>query len=110
MYYQPRQDFVPEYNDPDGNPPKDFPGMIVDPCYNIFYPQCSVKYRPNNYLKNIKFNSKIIRNSISKEQAIRFIENKLYQNVTKFPYPLDFSATRCLSASDLPTCPGDKPL
>ena len=110
MYYQPRQDFVPEYNDPDGNPPKDFPGMIVDPCYNIFYPQCSVKYRPNNYLKNIKFNSKMIRNSISKEQAIRFIENKLYQNVTKFPYPLDFSATRCLSASDLPTCPGDKPL
>ena len=96
MHYQPRQDFIPEYNDPDGNPPKDFPGMIVDPCYNIFYPQCQDV--PNNYTKNVRYNPNILfASALSQKQALTFLENKLYQNVGNFPYPLDFSATKCLT-------------
>jgi len=94
-YYPARQDFIPKYDEK--NPPDIFPGMIVDPCYNVFYPQCSTKYRANNYLKNIKYNSSAFSNGISSKETIRFIQDKLYQNVAKFPYPLDFSATRCLT-------------
>ena len=95
MNFPARQDFLPKYDDPE-NPPSEFPGMVIDPCYNIFYPVCSTKYRPNNYLKNIRFNSDTFKNKLSQKEAIKFIEDKLYLNVNKFPYPLDFSATRCL--------------
>lgn len=95
MNFPARQDFLPKYDDPE-NPPTEFPGMVIDPCYNIFYPVCSTKYRPNNYFKNLRFNSGAFKNELSQKEAIKFIEDKLYLNVNKFPYPLDFSATRCL--------------
>lgn len=97
MDFPARQDFLPKYDDPE-NPPSEFPGMIIDPCYNIFYPVCSTKYRPNNYLKNIRYNPQIIFSSaFGEKQTVAFLQNKLYQNVAKFPYPLDFSATSCIN-------------
>ena len=102
MDYAARQDFLPKYDDVDGNPPTDFPGMSIDPEYNIFYPQCPSKYKTNNYYKNIKYNSSILFSS--KEtlpQTINFLNNKLYQNVKTFPYPLDFNASKCLTLQEL---------
>lgn len=102
MDYAARQDFLPKYDDPDGNPPADFPGMLIDPKYNVFYPQCPSKYKTNNYYKNIKYNSSILFSS--KEtlpQTINFLNNKLYQNVRAFPYPLDFNASKCLTLQEL---------
>jgi len=59
MNFPARQDFLPKYDDPE-NPSEQFPGMIIDPCYNIFYPVCSTRYRRNNYIKNIRYNSSIL--------------------------------------------------
>lgn len=101
MDYAARQDFLPKYDDID-NPPINFPGMMIDPSYNIFYPQCPSKYKTNNYYKNIKYNSSILFSS--KEtlpQTISFLNNKLYQNVKAFPYPLDFNASKCLTLQEL---------
>lgn len=95
MHYPARQDFLPKY-DEDPYPPDDFPGMVIDPCYNIFYPQCPSKYKTNNYAKNVRYNRLVLLNSLSKQETFKFISNKLYQNVEKFPYPLDFSATSCI--------------
>jgi len=97
MNYPARQDFLPKYDDPE-NPPTEFPGIIIDPSYNIFYPQCSSKFKRNNYLKNVRYNSEILFNgALSLNQTVTFLQNKLYQNVNKFPYPLDFSATSCVN-------------
>lgn len=97
MNFPARQDFLPKYDDPE-NPPSEFPGMVIDPCYNIFYPVCSTKYRRNNYIKNVRYNPNILfSNALGIQQTVTFLQNKLYQNVEKFPYPLDFSATSCIN-------------
>lgn len=102
MDYTARQDFLPAYDDPHGNPPIDFPGMVIDPSYNIFYPQCQSKYKINNYLKNVRYNSSILFSSPDTLQGtITLLNNKLYQSVKRFPYPLDFSASRCLTEQEL---------
>lgn len=94
MRYPARQDFLPDSNEL--NPPSDFPGMVIDPCYNIFYPQCQDV--PNNYVKNVRYNPNILfATALSQKQTLTFLENILYQNVENFPYPLDFSATKCLT-------------
>lgn len=96
MNYPAKQDFLPKYDRSELI--NEFPGMIIDPCYNIFYPQCASRYKRNNYLKNVRYNPLIILNDVlGLKQTVTFIQNKLYQNVNKFPYPLDFSATSCVN-------------
>lgn len=96
MHYPARQDFLPKYDDPE-NPPKEFPGMVIDPSYNIFYPQCANKYKANNYSKNVRYNRLLLLSTLRENETLKYIQNKLYQNVEKFPYPLDFSATSCVN-------------
>ena len=96
MQYPARQDFLPKYDDV-SNPPSEFPGMVIDPSYNIFYPQCNSKYKANNYYKNIRYNRLVLLSSLGEAETVKYIQNKLYQNVEKFPYPLDFSATSCIN-------------
>jgi hypothetical protein len=96
MNYPARQDFLPKYDDRP-NPPDEFPGMVIDPCYNVFYPQCLSKYKTNNYYKNIRYNRLLLISSLRPAETVKYLQNKLYQNVEKFPYPLDFSATSCVN-------------
>ena len=100
MNYPARQDFLPKYDEV--NPLSEFPGMVIDPCYNVFYPQCPTKFKTNNYNKNVRYNSSILlSNVLNVQQTISLLENKAYQSVNKFPYPLDFSASRCLTTEQL---------
>jgi hypothetical protein len=97
MHYPARQDFLPKYDDVENNT-AEFPGMVLDPSYNIFYPQCSSKYKRNNYSKNVRYNPNVLfSNPLVLNQTVKILQNRLYQNVEKFPYPLDFSATSCIN-------------
>jgi len=59
MHYPARQDFLPNPNEL--KPPSEFPGMIIDPCYNIFYPRCELL--ANNYTKNVRYNLNLLMNN-----------------------------------------------
>jgi len=85
MNYPNRQDYAPTSN------LTEFPGMIVDPDYKVFYPTCDSK--GNNYSKNVKF----IFSKIAQESPVylQYISTFTYGNEDKFPFPLNFNTTTC---------------
>jgi surface protein len=93
MNYEARQDFIPKYNDTDGSPPNDFPGMISDPCYNIFYPRCSTSEKGNNYIKNVLFNFK--SSELKNSEMANFLRLSSARKYSQFPYQLNFQSTTC---------------
>jgi surface protein len=93
MNYEARQDFIQKYNDTDGGPPKDFPGMIADPCYNIFYPRCSTSERGNNYIKNVSFN--FTSSELKNSEISNYLRLSSSRKYSQFPYQLNFQTTTC---------------
>jgi len=92
MNYMARQDFLPKYDDP-MNPPTEFPGIVIDPCYNMFYPRCSTEYTSNNYIKNVKFNFTAAQ--LENTELINYLRTSSARQYKKFPYQLNFQNTTC---------------
>lgn len=92
MDYATRQDYLPKYADKP-NPPDEFPGMIVDPCYNIFYPRCNTTDLANNYIKNVKFNFSVAQ--LENTELINYIRKSTARQFEAFPYQLNFQNTTC---------------
>jgi surface protein len=91
MNYATRQDFLPKYDEK--SPPESFPGMIIDPCYNIFYPRCNTSDQANNYVKNISFN--FTSAQLENTELINYLRLSTARNYKAFPYPLNFQNTTC---------------
>ena len=89
MYYLPSQDKGPIL----GNL-ENFPGMIVDPSNQLFYPNC-INTLPNNYLQNVRINIP----NLTEDQIINYFNKYDFVNANTFPYPLNFSTTKCSNAS-----------
>lgn len=87
MNYPARQDYEPGE---DGHL-STFPGMIVDPSYEVFYPTCASK--GNNYNKNVTFIFDKI--AIENPQLIQYLSTFSYGNESQFPFPLNFNTTSC---------------
>ena len=87
MNYPNEQDYEP---DPTGTL-TDFPGMIVDPSYEVFYPTCESK--GNNYNKNVTF----IFNTIAEQNPdiVKYLSTFSLSKFNQFPYPLNFNSTSC---------------
>ena len=92
MNYAARQDFLPKYDD-NPNPPDAFPGIIIDPCYNIFYPRCNTTELGNNYIKNVKFN--LTAAQFENTELVNYIRKTSSRQYKKFPYQLNFQNTTC---------------
>lgn len=91
--YASRQDFFPQYDDPDGNPSTRYPGIIIDPCYNVFYNSCTSTDKPNNYIKNVTYNFN--EQKIINPDLVKYLSKSTSRNFTKFPYSLNFQNTTC---------------
>jgi len=83
--YTSKQDY-----EPDGNLSR-FPGMIVDPSYEVFYPACESK--GNNYSKNVTYI--FDRIAVEQPQLIKYLSTFSYANESQFPFPLNFNTTTC---------------
>ena len=92
MDYAARQDFLPKYDDVP-NPPDKFPGMVIDPSYNIFYPRCNTKDLGNNYVKNVKFN--LTAAQLENTELVNYIRRTAAKQYKQFPYQLNFQNTTC---------------
>jgi surface protein len=92
MNYAARQDFLPKYDDIP-NPPNEFPGIIIDPCYNIFYPRCNTTDQANNYVKNVKFNFSAAQ--LENSEVVNYIRKSSSLQYKAFPYQLNFQNTTC---------------
>lgn len=92
MRYAARQDFLPEYDDIP-NPPNEFPGIMIDPCYNIFYPRCNTTDLANNYIKNVKFNFSSAQ--LFNSEIVKYIRTSSARQYSAFPYQLNFQNTTC---------------
>ena len=93
MVYPPRQDFIPAQHDTCGNPPINFPGIVVDPSYNIFYPRCGGKSIDNNYIKNISYNFNEFQ--ITTPEFINYLSHTSSTALKQFPYVLNYASTTC---------------
>jgi hypothetical protein len=85
MNYEARQDYPPTGG------LATFPGMIVDPSYEVFYPLCPSK--GNNYNKNITFIFNIIAET--QPEILKYLSVKSFTAVDQFPFPLNFNNTTC---------------
>jgi hypothetical protein len=88
MNYPNEQDYEP---DPTGTL-TDFPGMIVDPSYEVFYPTCE-SVKGNNYNKNVTF----IFDKIAEQnpELLKYLSTFSFSDFNQFPYPLNFNSTSC---------------
>ena len=91
--YASRQDFFPSYDDPAGNPSTKYPGIVIDPCYNIFYDSCTATSNPNNYMKNVTYN--FDEQKLVNPDLVRYLSKTTSKTYTHFPYPLNFQTTTC---------------
>jgi len=91
--YASRQDFFPIYDDPTGNPSSRHPGIVIDPCYNIFYDNCTSTAKPNNYMKNVTYNFNELK--LTNPDLVRYLSKTTSNAYTHFPYPLNFQTTTC---------------
>lgn len=91
--YIPRQDLPPTYNDIDGNPSFRYPGIVIDPCYNIFYNNCTSTSQPNNFMQNVTYNFN--EQKLFNPDLIKYISKTTSNSYTRFPYPLNFQETTC---------------
>lgn len=92
MNYAARQDFSPKYED-SPNPPDAFPGMVIDPSYNIFYPRCDTKEIANNYIKNVRFNFTVAE--LENKELVNYMRENNSKQYKQFPYQLNFKDTTC---------------
>ena len=88
MNYPNEQDYEP---DPTGTL-TNFPGMIVDPSYQVFYPTCE-SVKGNNYNKNVTF----IFDKIAEQnpELLKYLSTFSFSDFNQFPYPLNFNSTSC---------------
>lgn len=91
--YASRQDFFPIYDDPDGNPSTRYPGIVIDPCYNIFYNSCTSTSNPNNYMKNVTYTFNELK--LTNPDLVKYLSKTTSRAYTHFPYPLNFQTTTC---------------
>jgi hypothetical protein len=91
--YASRQDFFPVYDDPAGNPSTRYPGIVIDPCYNIFYNSCTSTSQPNNYMKNVTYN--FDEQKVINPDLVKYLSKTTSKTYTHFPYPLNFQTTTC---------------
>jgi len=83
--YPTKQDYPPTGN------LTNFPGMIVDPSYEVFYPPCESK--GNNYNKNVTFIFNIIAET--QPEILKYLSTFSFTAVDQFPFPLNFNTTTC---------------
>lgn len=91
--YISRQDFFPIYDDPDGNPSTRYPGIVIDPSYNIFYNSCTSTSNANNYMKNVTYNFNELK--YTNPDLVKYLSKTTSRTYTHFPYPLNFQTTTC---------------
>lgn len=88
--YATRQDYIPNYED---NHSDEFPGMLIDPCYNIFYPRCNINDLANNYIKNVKFNFTTAQ--LENTELVNYLTKSTARQYESFPYQVNFQNTTC---------------
>jgi surface protein len=91
--YAARQDFFPQYDDPLGNPSTRYPGIVIDPCYNVFYNSCTSTSKPNNYMKNITYNFN--EQKFTNPDLVKYLSKTTSKHFERFPYSLNFQTTTC---------------
>lgn len=91
--YVSRQDVFPVYDDPAGNPSTRYPGIVIDPCYNIFYNSCTSTSNANNYIKNVTYNFNELK--VTNPDLVKYLSKTTSRAYSHFPYPLNFQTTTC---------------
>jgi hypothetical protein len=85
--YPSKQDYTPTYIKDLIN----YPGIIVDPNYEVFYPNCDTNI--TNYRKNVTF--LFNQNTIIPPQVAAQKSLIGGNNIIAFPFPLNFNNTKC---------------